>query len=152
MNTQIKRINGNGAAPAPSFSGLVDRFFQDTLTSFLGDGVQLASRSRVPVNVRETDKSIEMEFVAPGLRKEDFKVKVNREVLSVSYEPATESPEQEHGWLRREFQVHPFSHSFRLDDVFDAQAIQARYTDGILHISIPGKEGAQPLHRLIDVN
>ncbi|MBX2906876.1 MAG: Hsp20/alpha crystallin family protein [Taibaiella sp.] len=152
MNTQIKRINGNGAAPAPSFSGLVDRFFQDTLTNFLGDGVQPVSRSRVPVNVRETEKSIEMEFVAPGLRKEDFKVKVNRDVLHVSYEPEVESQAQEQSWLRREFQVNPFSHSFRLDEVFDAQAIQARYVDGILHISIPGKEGAQPLHRLVEVN
>lgn len=149
MNTQIKRINGNGAAPAPSFSGMVDRFFQDTISSFFGNG---APQSGVPVNVRETDKAIEVQFVAPGLRKEDFKVKVNGDMLTVSFEHNAESAGQGDGWLRREYSARSFSRSFHLDESFDVPGINARYADGILHVSVPRKEGAPPLHRLIDVN
>ena len=152
MNTQIKRINGNGAAPAPSFSGMVDRFFQDTISNFFGNGTLQSGQPGVPVNVRETDKAIEMEFVAPGLRKEDFKVKVNGDLLTVSFEQDAESTEQRDGWLRREYSARSFSRSFHIDESFDVSGISARYADGILRVSVPRKEGAQPLHRLIDVN
>lgn len=152
MNTQIKRINGNGVAAAPSFSGLVDRFFHDAATNFFGNDYQQLSQATVPVNIRESGAAIEMEFIAPGLRKEDFKVRVNGDRLTISLEHDHQSTGEHDGWLRREYTASAFSRSFRLDESFNTQGISARYTDGILHVSLPRKEGAQPLHRQIEVN
>jgi len=152
MNTQIKRINGNGVAAAPSFSGLVDRFFQDTASGFFGNSFQHFGQPGVPVNIRETGTAIEMEFVAPGLRKEDFKVRLNGDRLTISFEHDRQTTEEREGWLRKEYTASAFSRSFHLDDSFNAQGISAQYTDGILRVSVPRKEGAQPLHRQIEVN
>jgi HSP20 family protein len=153
----MKRTNGNGNLPATTFSGLVDRVFQDNLSRFFNDdfwgfnGVQ--RNVNVPVNVRETDKSYELELIAPGLRKEDFKVNVSGDLLTVSFQHQEENQEENKsgGWLRKEYKKQSFSRSFNLDDTLDANNITARYSDGILYLELPKKEGAQTLSRTIEI-
>jgi len=152
----MKRTNGNGNAPAASFSGMVDRIFQDNLGRFFDDsfwGFNGLSRNvNVPVNIRETDRSYELELVAPGLKKEDFKVNLNSNTLTVSFEQQqnTEAHKEE-GWLRNEYHIASFSRSFQLDDSIDASKITAQYKDGILHLQLLKKEGAQKVSRTIEI-
>ena len=93
MNTLMKRTNGN--APATTFSGLVDRLFQDNVNRYFDDNFwgfnALTQNVNVPVNIRETDKSYELQLVAPGLKKDDFKVNVSGEMLTVSFEQKDEN-------------------------------------------------------------
>jgi HSP20 family protein len=157
MNTLMKRTNGNGNVPAPTFSGMVDKIFQDNLSRFFDDdfwGFNGLNREvNVPVNVRQTDKSYELEVVAPGLKKEDFKINVSGDMLTVSFEHQEENNQQskEEGWLRKEYKMRSFSRSFNLDDTIDVNKIAAKYNDGILQLSLPIKEGAKPISRTIEI-
>ncbi|MBS1587049.1 MAG: Hsp20/alpha crystallin family protein [Bacteroidetes bacterium] len=108
----------------------------------------------MPVNIKDTGKSYELQLVAPGLQKQDFKVNLNGDTLTVSYEHKEQQQDQnnEEGWLRNEYRVQSFSRSFTLDDSLEPNKISARYSDGILHLSIPKKEGAQKISRNIEIS
>ena len=155
MNTLMKRTNGT--VPATTFSGMVDRLFQNNVNRFFDDdfwGFDGVSRMvNVPVNIRETDQSFELQLVAPGLKKDDFKVNVGGDLLTVSFEQAEEHSQEgkQEGWLRREYQKRSFTRSFTLDDAIDANKIEAAYTDGILHLSMPKKEGSRSVSRNIEI-
>lgn len=156
MNTLMKRANGNSNAPASSFTGMVDKIFQDNLSRFFDEdfwGFGGVNRQfNVPVNVRQTDKSYELELVAPGLKKEDFKINVSGEMLTVSFEHREENKQgEEGGWLRKEYNMRSFSRSFNLDDTVDVNKIAAKYSDGILQLSLPIKEGAKPISRTVEI-
>lgn len=153
MTTIMKKQNGN--LPANSFSGLVDKLFENTLSNVFDDanwGFRGLNRQvSVPVNIRETDKAYELHLVAPGLRKEDFKVGLHGDVLTVAFEQREQNNQNEQGYLRKEYRMQSFSRSFTLDDTVDANQISATYTDGILQLTLPKKEGAQQLSRTIQI-
>jgi HSP20 family protein len=153
MTNIIKKENGHPA----TFGNVVDRIFQNDLSRFFDDeywgfnGFQ--ARNQVPVNVRETDKTYELEIIAPGLKKQDFQLNLTGDLLTVSFQHKEESKEENKhsGWLREEYRKSSFSRSFNLDDTVDAARAVARYEDGVLHVSIPKKESAQKLSRVITV-
>ncbi len=155
MNSLMKSTNGNGSVPVTTFSGLVDKIFQNNVNRLLDDdfwGFNNAPQNvSVPVNVRETGKGYELELVAPGLKKEDFKINVHGEVLTVSFEQQQEQQAREDGWLRKEYQRRSFVRSFNLDEAIDAGKITATYDNGILHLSLPKKEEAQAVSRTIEI-
>ena len=107
----------------------------------------------VPVNLRETDKTYEMELVAPGLKKEDFKLNVSNDMLTVAFEQKEEQQQvdKSEGWLRKDYKMQSFSRSFARDDSVDANKINAVYNNGILHLTLPKKENAQKLSKSIEV-
>lgn len=154
MNNIVKRNNGNYASPLGGFVDTViknslSRFFEDepwSMTDKIGSG-------QVPVNIRETDSSYEMELVAPGLKKEDFHVDLNKDTLTVSFEHKDENKEEnkETGYLRSEYKMRSFTRSFRLDDTVDVNKIEARYQDGILYMHLPKKEGQQKVTKSIQI-
>lgn len=151
MNTLMKR-NSNGQHPASSFTGMVDRIFQENLSRFFDGGADdMTKNMRVPVNLKETDKSYEMEVVAPGLKKEDFNVHLTGDTLTVSFEQQQESSANEEGWIHNEYRLRSFSRSFRLDDTVDTNKVTAEYRDGILHMLLPKKEDAQRAAKTIEV-
>ena len=156
MTSIMKRENGGSDVPT-TFSGLVDQLFQNNLNRFFNDdfwslgGVNRSTQ--VPVNIRETDKTYEMELVAPGLRKEDLKLNVSDDMLTISFEHKEENKQnnEQEGWLKREYRHQSFSRSFNVGDTIDVNKISARYQDGILHLTLPKKEGAQKISRNIEV-
>ena len=157
MNTLMKKANGNGNMPATTFSGLVDKLFQNNVNRVFDDDFwgfsNVTQNVSIPVNVRETDKSYELELVAPGLKKEDFRINVHGETLTISFEHQEEQSRQneDKSWLRREYQKRSFTRTFSLDDAIDANKINAKYTDGILHLSLLKKECAQTVFRTIEI-
>jgi HSP20 family protein len=154
----IVKKNGNGNKPATtSFSGLIDDLFQENLNRFFDDsfwGATGMSKNQVPVNVRETDTAYEMHIPAPGLKKEDIKIDMNGDLLTVSYEHKEENKQEDKdsGWIRQEFRSRSFSRSFNLDDTVDANKITAQYSDGMLNLTLPKKEGARRISRSIQIS
>jgi HSP20 family protein len=150
----MKRTNGT----APSFTGLVDKVFREDLGQLFNDsfwGFNGLDRAvNVPVNIRETDKSYELELVAPGLRKEDFRVSLNKDVLTVGFEHREEQQQEnkQEQWLRKEYNLRSFTRSFSLEDSLDPNKITAKYADGILHLSLPKRDDAPPLSRTIEIS
>jgi HSP20 family protein len=102
------------------------------------------SRNAPAVNISENEKSWIIEVSAPGFRKEDFKIKLENNVLTISGEHKEEEKEDNKNYRRREFKQSSFSRSFRLtkENVND-DGISASYENGILNLSIPKKEEAE---------
>jgi HSP20 family protein len=128
-NAIAKKENGNTYA---SFGNVVDNIFQNSLRRFFDDNFwdaegQLSTAS-VPVNIRETEQQYELDVIAPGCRKEDFKISVDDNLLIISMNH-TEEQKQENqkvGWVRNEYMVRSFSRSFTLEDTWTSIKFRQR--------------------------
>src|SRR5687768_3324508 len=134
MANLIKRAAGNQVSPAAprNLNGFLETFFPTSMTRLFGEdfwGMDTPTVSSVgnPVNIRETATSYELELVAPGLKKEDFRENVDNNTLTVSFEHKDEQKEegQDGKVLRHEYRRQSFSRSFGLDDKVDANSISA---------------------------
>ena len=159
MNTNMVKRDGNNASSNPMmrpFGSLLSNLVGSDLSRWFDDedwGLSSRSAGNVPVNIRETDKTYELEVMAPGLKKSDFKVSLDGKQLSISFEQNDEKKEgdEKSGYLRQEYRHRSFSRSFMLDDTVDANKISADYTDGVLHLCVPKKEEAQRIVRSVEV-
>jgi HSP20 family protein len=93
-----------------------------------------------PVNIHETNEAYHLEVVAPGLNKEDIKVNFVKGILTISYEKKQTEEQKDYKTHRREFAFKSFTRSFTVDDKVNAENIQAKYNNGILHLLLPKKE------------
>ncbi len=107
-----------------------------------------------PVNIQETDGSYDLHLVAPGLKKEDFKINLDKDVLTISYEQKKEETKEQPAekWLRSEYRMKSFKRSFSLNDKVDAGKIAAKYADGVLVVTLPKKEVSEPATLEIAIN
>jgi HSP20 family protein len=103
------------------------------------------------VNVIEDEKQFLLHLAVPGMKKEDFKINLENQVLTISNEEKQEKEEKKDNYTRREFYFNCFSRSFMLPKIVVADQIKADYKDGILMISLPKDEQAT-LTRQISVN
>jgi HSP20 family protein len=94
------------------------------------------------VNISEDEKQFSVEVVAPGFNKEDFKLKVEDDVLTISAESKSEKNEgdKDKEYTRREYNYNSFTRSFRLPDNVKDDSIDASYKDGVLTIELPKSE------------
>jgi len=95
------------------------------------------------INMMETPEDYRIEISAPGLEKQDFKVSVNKDILTVSVEKPVASLAEHEKLLRREFSYHNFQRSFRLPATVELSRIQASYVQGILSLTLAKKEEAR---------
>ena len=119
----------------------VNPFFNDVFDTLLNDAKYV---SRVPaVNIAETENDFQIELAAPGLKKEDFKINLDKNVLSVATEKKTENVEEGKKITKREYNYTAFTRSFTLPDSVDHSKIDAEYTDGILKLVVAKREEAK---------
>ena len=107
------------------------------------------------VNIKETAGNYEVEVAAPGMSKEDFKVELDGNSLTISSQSSNEKEERDdERYSRKEFSYQSFQRTFTLQkDVVDIDKIQAKYENGLLHLLIPKKEEAkQKPPRLIQIS
>jgi len=122
----------------PNFPSLLDNFFGRDM-----DMDSVMERGSMPaVNIRESDDEYAIEVAAPGMKKGDFDLRLDHNVLSISSEKEHRNDEKDDqgNYTRREFSYQSFRRSFTLPDAADAENIQAKYDEGILHITIPKRE------------
>lgn len=122
------------------FPNLYDKFFNDDLSIFAGRDF---SNNIPAVNIKEDENNYFIELAAPGLNKEDFKLHVESDVLTVSAERKTENEQKEENYTRKEFSYTSFKRSFRLPKTAEGESIQANYKDGVVYITVPKKEVAK---------
>lgn len=96
--------------------------------------------SSVPANVLETNAGYMIELNASGRTKEDFKINIDKGLLSISFEKKEEPENKDQKTLRREFIQTSFKRSFSIDEKVDVDAIEAKYENGILKLFLPKKE------------
>lgn len=97
------------------------------------------------VNINESTKEFNLEFAAPGFKKEDFKVNLDENVLTISAEKKVEKSEENKRFTRKEYSYNSFARSFTLPETVNSENIDAKYNDGILKLSIPKKEETKTL-------
>ncbi|GAA4315469.1 hypothetical protein GCM10023143_26860 [Compostibacter hankyongensis] len=127
-----------------SLPGFVEDFFvNNSLPKWL-DGDFFRSGSvdiHPPVNIRETKDGFTLDVVAPGLAKEDFKVKLEGDTLLISAEKQTEKEEKtDDKQIRREYSFRSFKRAFTLTESVDTAGINAAYENGVLKVTLPKKE------------
>ena len=123
-----------------------DDFFSRGLMNWSTSNFSNSDTTLPAVNIKETDNSYLVEMAAPGMKKEDFKIELDNNVLTISSEKSEESQEgsDKERYSRREFSYQSFQRSFALPkEVVDEDKIEARYQEGVLNLRIPKKEKAK---------
>jgi HSP20 family protein len=143
--TLVKFNNKANNTLLPGFNDVLDSIFNDT---FFSDRMV----ARVPaVNISETDHNYHVELAAPGLKKEDFKLNLERNVLNIFVEQTSEQADNQKTYSKREYSYSSFVRSFTLPDSADHGQIEASYNDGILKIDIAKREEAKAVRRQIEI-
>lgn len=107
-------------------------------------GIDTFKHNVPAVNVKESDTGFQLEMAIPGRKKEDFKIEVDNEMLTISSEVENEENKSENNYSRREFSFRSFKRVFALPETVDIDKIGASYEDGILKFVLPKKEEALP--------
>lgn len=142
----LVKFNNRTRHTAPYFNNVFDSLFSDALNKNYGV-------SKMPnVNILETPNSYKIELAAPGLNKEDFKIELKKDNLSVWAEKKSEQTEEQKDYTRKEFEYTSFARSFVLPEGVDTEKINAEYVNGILNITIGKKEQAKDEHKEIVVS
>ncbi len=129
----------------PVWANLVNDFFSNELSDWTSRHYSDTNTTLPAVNIKETNDSFVVEMAAPGMAKEDFKIELNHDLLTISSEKKDEKETKEgETYTRREYSYQSFSRSFTLPNTADSEKISAKYENGVLTLDIPKKEEAKP--------
>jgi len=142
MKTLVN-TNGNSFSSIPSLlnSLLTDDWFDSSLTNW-----RSARASMPAVNVRESNDDFVIEVAAPGMKRADFKIELDNNVLTISSAAEENRDEKDNAaeYMRREFNYQAFQRSFSLPEAkVEGGKISAKYIDGVLYVTIPKREDAK---------
>lgn len=139
-NGSLSNTNSNTNFPILSnwFDDLFNRDLPSVFTSNFNTGITLPK-----VNIKETADAFMVEMAVPGLKKSDFHIDLDNQVLSISTETKEEKEHNEENYTRREFGYSSFKRTFNLPETVNDEEINASYKDGILNILLPKKEEAK---------
>lgn len=102
-----------------------------------------------PVNISETDNAYLVELAAPGLKKEDFNISLDRNQMTISVEQSssvegeTKNTDNNVKYSKREFSYQSFRRTFTLPESANLEGIKAAYEDGVLKVTIAKKDEAK---------
>ncbi len=141
MNTLAKSEDlklSNGLMP--SFSNLVENFFGKDFDGLFDNAFKGA---KLPaVNISQTNSDYNVEVAAPGMKKEDFNVEIDGDLLTISSTSENEHEKKTKKYTRREYSFSSFSRSFVLPKGVKEDKIEAAYKNGVLKINIPKDESS----------
>ncbi|MEO9965917.1 MAG: Hsp20/alpha crystallin family protein [Reichenbachiella sp.] len=115
--------------------------FDDLFNDRLFNGGATEGKSFTPqVDISESDKSFELSFAIPGIKKEEIHIDLNEGQLVVSGERKFEEKKEGKNFHAVETRYGSFSRSFQLPDNINADKVEAKYEDGLLNVIIPKDE------------
>lgn len=119
---------------------IFEDFFKPWNEWFDTNGGGLRTINVPAVNITEKKDTYEVALAAPGLKKEDFNIAVDGNMLTISSEQEHKKEEKDDKITRKEYNYSSFSRSFTLPEEINQEKIEARYENGILNITLPRKE------------
>ena len=126
------------------FPTFFDDFIKPWNEWFDNENTLWSRQARIPsVNITENKDEYNVSLAVPGMKKDDFKIDVQGNILTISCEKNETTEEKEKRYTRREYSYSSFSRSFTLPDEVNSEKIDARYEDGLLKLSLPRKEEAK---------
>lgn len=137
--TLIKRTQN-----VPAWPGIFNEFFDRDWMDWTNRNFSNTNTTLPAVNIKESADRFEVEMAAPGFEKGDFKIELNKDVLTISSEKKVEKEtKDDQQFTRREFSYQSFCRSFSLPESTDRDNISARYDNGILKVEIPKMDHAK---------
>ena len=135
-----KALTRNGSTLPTVF----EDFFKPWNEWFDGSSRMVNRLLTVPaVNITENKDEYKLSLAIPGMKKDDFHVDIDGNMLTISNEKEETKEEKENTYTRKEYNYTSFSRSFSLPDEVSKDNIQATYTDGVLTLLLPKKEEAK---------
>lgn len=129
------------ADPATGFDSMLDHFFNDSFLNWPVNARPGYPRNTPAYNIRENEDRWDLELAVPGMNKEDFKIDLENDMLTVSSSKNETREQNTENYKVRQFGYTSFSKSFRLpENMVNEDEIVANYKDGVLHISLPKRE------------
>jgi HSP20 family protein len=119
------------AGIADMFQNFFDSDFNDFFSRRFSDPA---------ANIIENSESFQLNLAAPGMKKDDFKIHLENNILTISSEVEEEKLEEGKNYTRKEFSYGSFTRSFTLPKIIDLEKIRADYENGILKVLLPKKE------------
>ncbi|MCC6635081.1 MAG: Hsp20/alpha crystallin family protein [Chitinophagaceae bacterium] len=131
----------------------INQMFDDLLMNFNETWkTEVTESNFMPqVNIHETNEGYHVELNAPGRNKEEFKINVENNILTISFEKTEEKDVKEYKTIRREFNYETFKRSFTLNEKMNIENIQAKYDNGILKLFVPKIEEVKILPKQITI-
>ncbi len=108
--------------------------------------------NRPAANIIDNEKDFTIDLAVPGMNKEDFNIKLEDDVLSISVVKKEEEVKEERNFTRREFRYDEFSRSFTLPEIVDQENIKADYNNGVLSVVLPKSEEVKIKGREIKIS
>jgi HSP20 family protein len=142
MSTDLAKRKNGESSPARIPSLFSDFFNSERLFDF-GLPSMNASSSLPAVNVKETANEFIIDVAAPGLKRDDFNISIENDALIISAEKEKSSEEKEENYTRKEYSYNSFSRAFSLPNYVKGDDIKAKYSDGVLKLTIPKTEDAK---------
>ena len=134
----LMKINKGIRRPISTFP-----FQPNIFNDFFNETNDFFKASTPAVNISESDTSIDLEVSAPGYEKNDFKIDVVENTMTISAETQEEINEKKKRYTRKEFKRSAFSRVFTLPETVNLDKIEAKYDNGILNINLPKLEEAK---------
>lgn len=100
-------------------------------------------------NIMEDDDAFEIDIATPGISKEDIKINLEKDVLTISYE---NGKEDKANYTLREFANQSFCRSFSIPETIDTEKINAKFNNGILNLVLPKKEEEKPVKKEVKIS
>ena len=108
------------------------------------DGGLWGKTMNIPaVNIIEHQDEYQVSLAVPGMKKDDFTIDVDGNMLTISSEKEDTKEEKEKKFTRKEYNYSSFSRSFTLPEEINKEKIEAKYEDGVLRIALPRKQEAK---------
>ncbi|HOZ84074.1 MAG TPA: Hsp20/alpha crystallin family protein [Niabella sp.] len=134
-----------------TFTSLVDDFFTEIPGLLKTEVNKPDIKGHAPVNITETESNYQIEVVAPGYEKTDFKISLENNLLSISAERKTEEKSETGKSIRKEFHLRSFKRTFTIDNKIDSENVDAKYVNGILIVTLQRKEEQKATSKDIEV-
>jgi HSP20 family protein len=147
----MTHVRFNTRPTAKSFNNFVDDLFTGIPSLLRDDLSGFSGKSSVPVNIKETEQDFVLELFAPGLVKDDFKINLENNLLTISAEYKAQTENSTEKTITKEYRFQSFSRSFNLDEKIDATRISAKYLNGVLTLNLPKKAEVKEAAKQISV-
>jgi HSP20 family protein len=135
----------------PLFRSMMEDFW-NTENLFGRNPVDANGGDLPAVNIKENEKTFEIEVAAPGFQKQDFKVDIEKGLLTISAENKSETEESEENYTRKEFSFSSFTRSFTLPETVKQEDVKAKYDNGLLRLTLQKSEQAQIQKKMIPID
>ena len=138
--------------PFQAFQREMNRLFDTTVGGYLapsnGNGAHLLAPS---MDVKETDKAIEVEAELPGVDEKDIQVTLDNDMLTIKGEKKAQKEESKKDYYMSERSYGSFLRSLQLPAGVDAGKVNATFAKGVLKVVLPKPAGAESKTKKIDI-